>query len=345
MSSTPSACFTEAFSALLSRAELSRELTASAFREILAGRWGDAEIAAVLTALRMKGETAAELSGAASALRDEMVRLPTGRNDVLDTCGTGGDGSGTFNVSTAAALVAAAAGAVVVKHGNRAASSRSGSADVLAELGVPVESGPEWSAACLARCGFAFCFAPTCHPVLARVGPIRRRLGVRTIFNLIGPLANPAGAAYQLLGVGKVDLLDPMAGAVARLGVTRAFLVCGRDGLDEVSLAEPTDVRRVHGKVVEPLVWYPDDFGLGRVLVNELKADGPASSAAMIRSVLAGDDTPAARVTLANAAAALLAAGLAASLGEGVDLARRAVAEGKAQRVLDQLVDRKGRDA
>src|SRR4029079_7472354 len=194
-----------------------------------------------------------------------MVRLVPVSGPVLDTCGTGGDDSGTFNISTAAALVACAAGVPVVKHGNRAVSSKSGSADVLRELGVPVETGPEWAQKCLDRVGFAFCFAPHFHGGMAHVPTLRRRLGVRTLFNLLGPLANPASAPYQLLGVGKPDLLDPMAAAIAPLRIRQAVLVCSVDGLDEVSLAAPTMIRVVRGNEYESLEWNPSDFGLASV--------------------------------------------------------------------------------
>src|SRR5262245_49236322 len=193
----------------------------------------------------MKGETAEELAAAAAVLREAMVKLPAARGGVLDTCGTGGDGTGTFNISTAAALVAAAAGVPVVKHGNRAVSGNSGSADVLAALGVRVEGDGAFARRCLERAGLAFCFAPYFHPALRHVAAVRRRLGIGTLLNCLGPLANPAGAAYQLLGVGRPELLDRMAGALARLGTGRALVVCGRDGLDEVSLGGPTLVREV----------------------------------------------------------------------------------------------------
>jgi anthranilate phosphoribosyltransferase len=264
-----------------------------------------------------------------------MIRLTPPSRPVLDTCGTGGDGSGTFNISTATALVVAGAGVPVVKHGNRSVSSRSGSADVLAALGVGVESGPAWSQSCLNETGFAFCFAPHFHPALAKVGPLRQKLGVRTIFNLLGPLLNPAGAEHQLLGVGRADLLDPMAGALARLGTTRAFLVCGRDGIDEVSLSSPTLVRAVRNGTVESLEWTAADFGLEPVEPGVLRADGPPDSAAIIRQVLAGSDDPARRVVLANAAAALVAAGRAATLRDGVAVAAQSIDSGAARRVLE----------
>jgi anthranilate phosphoribosyltransferase len=306
-------------------------------RQLVTGGYGEAEAAALLTALRMKEETAAELAAAAAALRAEMVRLPTGRDDVLDTCGPGGSGRRTFNISTAAALVAAGAGVPVVKHGNRAVSGRCGSADVLAELGVPVEAGPAWAGRCLAGAGLAFCYAPHFHPTLARLAPLRRRLGVPTLFNLIGPLANPASAAYQLVGVGRPELLDLLAEALARLGVRQAVLVHGTDGLDEVSLSAPTRVRRVRGGRVTAWEWSPADFALEPYDPSELRADGPAESAATVRAVLEGRPGAARRVVLANAAAALWAAERVGDVAEGVQVAARALDEGRALAVLERL--------
>jgi anthranilate phosphoribosyltransferase len=270
-------------------------------------------------------------------LRAHMVHLETGQVDVLDTCGTGGDGTSTFNISTAAALVTAAAGVPVVKHGSRAVSSRTGSADVLAELGVAVESGPAWARRCLEETGFAFCFAPHFHPALKHVAALRRRLHVRTIFNCIGPLANPAGAAYQLLGVGRRELLDPLAGALARLGTKRALLVWACDGLDEVSLSAPTLVREVREGNVREWQWTPADFGLEACAPEQLRADGPVASAAIVRALLDGADGAARRIVLANAAAALFAAERVGSPREGVAAAAAALDSGGARRVLDRL--------
>jgi anthranilate phosphoribosyltransferase len=329
--------FPATLSGLLDRRDLTAEAMRLLLEEVIAGRCGEAETAALLVALRMKGETAEELAAAAGVLRAHAVRLETGRSGVLDTCGTGGDGAGTFNVSTAVALVAAGAGVPVVKHGNRAVSGRSGSADVLAELGVRVEGDAAWARRCLDEAGLAFCFAPHFHPALRHVAEVRRRLNVRTLFNCLGPLANPAGAEYQLLGVGRMEWLDPMAGALARLRTRRAFLVCGRDGLDEVTLAAPTLVREVAGGTVTTHEWTAADFGLEPCAPGDLHADGPAASAAVLRSVLAGDDGPAARVVLANAAAALVAAGRVPGLRDGVALARVTLASGQARRVLDRL--------
>ncbi len=330
--------FPELFPLLLSGRDLPSGRVTEAVRDMVAGRVDDARGAAFLTALRIKGETADEIAAAALVLREQMVRLVPVSGPVLDTCGTGGDDSSTFNISTAAALVAAGAGVPVVKHGNRAVSSKSGSADVLRELGVPIEAGPEWAQKCLERAGFAFCFAPQFHRGLAHVADLRRKLGVRTIFNLLGPLANPASAPYQLLGVGKPELLDPLAGAVAALGTRQAVLVCSFDGLDEVSLAAPTMVRVVRGEEYEAREWNPDEFGLSTVPLRAIKAAGAAESAAIVRGVLNGEDGPARRIVLANAAAALWAAESVKTLREGVERADAALKSGKARGVLEQLI-------
>jgi anthranilate phosphoribosyltransferase len=329
--------FTAGLPQLLEGRELPRHLVRNAVTDMTSGAFHEIEAAAFLIALRMKGESPDELAAAAEVLRLFMVRLRPSDELALDTCGTGGDGTGTFNISTAVALVVAGAGVRVVKHGNRSVSSRSGSADVLAALGVGIEGGPTWAQRTLDECGFAFCFAPHFHPALAKVGPLRRKLGVRTIFNLLGPLLNPAGAEHQLLGVGAAALLDPLAGALARLGTRQAFLVCGRDGLDEVSLAAPTMVRKVTPGGVERLEWTPEDFGLEPVPLTDLRADGPVESAAIIRGVLAGEPGPARRIVLANAAAGLLAAGKVASLRDGVAAAARAIDSGAAGLVLQRL--------
>jgi anthranilate phosphoribosyltransferase len=337
MGITSAAWHTAGLPLLLEHRDLPEALVRAAVADLTAGNFDEAEAAAFLIALRQKGEAASEIAAAVEILRGSMIRLHPPVRPVLDTCGTGGDGTGTFNISTAAALVVAGAGIPVVKHGNRSVSSRCGSADVLAALGVPVESGPAWAQKALERNGFAFCFAPQFHPALAKIGPVRRKLGVRTIFNLMGPLLNPAGAERQLLGVGRRELLDPMAGAMARLGTASAYLVCGQDGLDEVSLSGPTLVRHVRDSAVHTLEWVPDDFGLEAVAVSDMKADGPAASAAIVRSVLAGEDGPCRRIVLANAAAALLAAEQVRSLTEGVREAARSIDSGAAQRVLDGL--------
>jgi anthranilate phosphoribosyltransferase len=335
---SPTPWFGETLADLVARRELPAGRMRALMGDLMAGRCGEAEAAALLVALRMKGETASELAEAAAVLREHMVRWDPGREGVLDTCGTGGDGTGTFNISTAAALVAAACGVPVVKHGNRAASGRSGSADVLAALGVRVEGDCASARRCLDAAGLAFCFAPQFHPAMRHVADVRRRLGVATLFNCLGPLANPASAPYQLLGVGRPELLDRMAGALARLSTRRALVVCGADGLDEVSLSAPTRVREVRGGAVASWEWTPADFGLEPCAVADLRAEGPEASAAVVRGVLEGRDGPAARVVLANAAAALVAAERVRDPAEGVARARAALAEGRARAVLERLV-------
>jgi anthranilate phosphoribosyltransferase len=329
--------FREVLAALLSRRELRESQTRNTLAALLDGLLGEVEAATFLIALRMKGETADEIAAGAQVLRDRMIRWDTGLPAVLDTCGTGGDGAGTFNISTATAFVVAAAGVPVVKHGNRAVSSRSGSIDVLACLGVTPAADPDTARCRLQQCGLAFCSAPSFHPALKQLGPLRRRLGVSTLFNWLGPLANPAGAAHQLLGVGRPELLDPIAGALAKLGTRRALVVSSRDGLDEISLSASTLVREVRGSQIIPWEWTAADFGLEPCKIDDLRADGPEASAAMIRSVLQGQGGAASRVVLANAAAALLAAEKAGTLQEGVALASAAVAGGQALRVLESL--------
>ncbi len=330
--------FTAALAAWLERRDLDPVHMCELMEQILSGACRDVELAALLVALRMKGESSGELAAAGAVLREHMVPFRTGRLDALDTCGTGGDGLGTFNISTATALVAAAAGVPVVKHGNRAVSSRSGSADVLSVLGVSLTHDDERSRRCLEQAGMVFCLAPNHHPALRHVGEVRRRLGVRTLFNALGPLVNPAGARHQLLGVGWPELLDSMAGALLRLDAHHALLVHGSDGLDEVTLSGVTLVRQVRDGEVRALEWQPEDFELEPCRPEELKAASPEESAGIIREVLQGRPGAPLRVVLANAAAALLAAEQVDSLPEGVARARTAVVSGAAAHVLEQLV-------
>lgn len=337
------------FVSILSQLLDRRDLTADQMRRLMIGLLGDeltdTDLAAALVALRMKGETADELAAAAGVMRQYCKPLVTGRDSVLDTCGTGGDGLATFNISTATAFVVAAAGVPVVKHGNRAVSSTSGSADVLANLGVTTSGNPADARRCLDAANMAFCLAPVYHPAAARAAVVRRRLGMRTLFNALGPLCNPADASFQLLGVGRQEWLDPMAGALARLGIQRAVLVHARDGLDEVSLTAPTDVRVVENHSVFVRVWTPDDFGLPFHSLDRLRAENVETSAAIIRDVLAGKTGPARDVVLANAAAALWVAGRAERLTDGVTVAATAIDSGKANAVLDALVQNSRQDA
>jgi anthranilate phosphoribosyltransferase len=294
-------------------------------------------VVAALVALRTKGETATELAAAARFLRGHMKRMPYENLETLDTCGTGGDDASTFNISTATALVAAAAGVPVVKHGNRAISSRSGSADVLHALGVATEICLEHTRGCLKEVGIAFCYAPYFHPILKQLASVRTRLGVRTLFNFIGPLLNPAESSFQLIGVGQRSLLDPMAEAVASLGTRHTILVCGQDGLDEVTLTGPTIVREVTGEKVVSHQWTPESFDLPACLVSDLHASGPEESASQIKAIFEGHPGPRADIVVANAAVALLAAEKVDSLGAGVALSREVLQKGEALRVLQRL--------
>lgn len=330
--------FSELLATLMDRRPLSADRMRGAIREMMEGLWDESRIAAFLTALRHKGETGEEIAAAAAVLRDHMVRLDVGGIEVLDTCGTGGDGSGTFNISTAAALVAAGAGVPVVKHGNRAASGHTGSADVLAAWGFELDSDPACARRCLKQAGLAFCFAPRFHPAMRHVAAARRRMGFRTLFNCLGPLANPAGACYQLIGVGHLDWLEPLADAVRRLGTRRALLVHGRDGMDEVSLAGPTLVREIRNGQVSSWEWNAKEFDLAPCSLKELRVDGPHESADRILAILNGEESPAARVVWANASAALFAADKAETPAQGVDQARDAIATGKARAVLARLL-------
>ena len=322
---------------LFERRELADATMRGIVQDMVTGQLAEPEAAAFLVALRMKGETPGEIASAASVLRQHMIHLDPGSADILDTCGTGGDGSGTFNISTATALVLAGCGIKIVKHGNRSVSSKSGSADVLTALGVKIDGDAAFAQRSLAETGFTFCFAPHFHPALKNVGALRRRLGVPTIFNCLGPLANPAGAARQLLGVGRRDLLDRMAQALAILGTQRALLVCSDDGLDEVSLSAPTQVREVIGNTVRSLTWSPEEFGVERCSLPELAATDAEASARIVGSVLAGEPSAAARITVVNAAAGLLAAERVTTLRDGVAIAAEAIRSGQAQAVLDKL--------
>lgn len=324
---------------LLEGQSLDETLATQAFDAIFSGAWSPAQIASFLTALRLRGETVDELVGAATVMRRRMLPAPA-RADLLDTCGTGGDRSGTFNISTAAALVAAAAGVPVSKHGNRAVSSASGSADVLSHLGVPVELPPPAVIECLEAVGITFFFAPTWHPAMKAVMPVRKELGFRTIFNFLGPLCNPAGAGLQLVGTGSGAWAERIATALLRLGTRSATVVCGADGLDEVSLAGPTLAWCVRGRDIFREEWTPASFGLPTHDPAAWRVGGPADSARVIRAVLEGQGGPCRDIVLANAAAALWTSGKVADLPAGVALAGETVDSGAGARKLEQWIDR-----
>jgi len=316
---------------------LTREETEDLFGQLMDGKVSDPLKAALLVALRMKGEEACEVCGAASAMRRRATPIPHTRPSVVDTCGTGGDGRGTFNISTAAALVAAAAGLVIAKHGNRSVSSRSGSADVLSALGVPIEISPETAGRALDSIGIAFLFAPLLHPAMREVMPVRRELGMRTIFNLLGPLTNPAGARRQLMGVYAAALVPMIARVLADLGSEHALVVHGSDGLDEITTTGPTWVGEVIAGEVRTYTVEPERFGLRRASLAELAGGEPEENATLMRRVLAGEPGPLADITALNAGAALYAGGTVERLEDGVELARTTLASGAGAAKLEAL--------
>lgn len=326
--------------ALADRHDLPSDLAEDAFAQVMAGEATPVQTAALLMGLRAKGETADEVVGAAVALRAEMVRVtPASLEGLIDTCGTGGGSLGTFNISTAATLVAAGAGARVAKHGNRSFTSCSGSADVLEALGVPIPQDAPSATSMLERCGMTFLFAPLFHPAMRHVGPVRRELGLTTIMNLLGPLANPAGVRRQLVGVPEVSRAPLMAAALARLDCERAFVVHARAGMDEISPVGPTDVWEVDRGGVRTWVLEPDAFGLPSGDLAELAGGSPEDNARIVERVVSGEDAGSVRfaAVVINAAAALVAAGGLTRFEDGVAAARESVASGRAARVLEEL--------
>lgn len=318
--------------------DLSMNEMSEAIHHIMNGGCDEETIGLLLMALKAKGETIDEVAGAAEAMRRHMTKIESNHKELLDTCGTGGSGRGTFNISTASAIVTAAAGVPVAKHGNRAMSSSTGSADVLAELGVNIEADIATVERCLDRLGICFCFAPLMHGAMKHVAPVRRKLGVRTIFNLLGPLCNPAGACYQLLGVGIPEIRPLMSGALQRLGTKRALVVSGADGMDEVSLGGTTNVTEVDANSSTDFQWNPDTFGLESAGTETMLATTPGESAKMIRDILAGKPGPPRDVVVLNAAAALWLAGRENDPRKAAQKAGNAIDDGTAKDLLDRLV-------
>ncbi|MGA8432379.1 MAG: anthranilate phosphoribosyltransferase [Candidatus Sulfotelmatobacter sp.] len=339
----------------LTRAE-SREVMA----EVLAGQCSDAQIAALLVALHMKGETVEEIVGFAEAIRAAAAPLPvleqpalvvsgTGRDALdssdqtssflVDTSGTGGDASGTFNISTATALVAAGAGVRVAKHGNRSISSKCGSADVVEALGIDIQLSPERSAQCLREIGICFLYAPNLHPAMKQVQKVRRELRLRTIFNLLGPLTNPAHASGQVVGVYALDLVEKLAEALSMLGLRRALVVHGLDGLDEISISGPTRIAESREGIVRTYELTPEEFGLQRAPLADIAGGDAAENAAIIRGILGGKTSPHRDVVLLNSAAALVAAGKADHLAKAFPIARQAIDSRAAAAKLEALMN------
>jgi anthranilate phosphoribosyltransferase len=327
----------DALKRLMAGEGLSRQETEHLFGLLMDGLVSEPLQAALLVALRLKGESREEITGAAAAMRRRVLGIPHSRTGVIDTCGTGGDGRGSFNVSTAAALVAAAAGAPVAKHGNRSVSSRSGSADVLAALEVSIDLAPEAAARALDEVGIAFLFAPRLHPAMARVAPVRRELAVRTLFNVLGPLTNPAGARRQLLGVFDRSLVELLAGVLCDLGCEHALVVHGSDGLDEITTTGPTHVAEVREGEVAVYDLEPIELGVPRARPADLAGGDPAHNASVMRRLLAGEGGALAEAVALNAGAALYVAGLASDLASGLKRARAVLGSGAAAEKLEEL--------
>jgi anthranilate phosphoribosyltransferase len=330
------------------RQSLSRDEARAVMTEVLTGQCTDAQIAALLVALHMKGETVEEIVGFAEAIRAAATSLELHRNSTLDvsgterdalvdTCGTGGDASGTFNISTATAFVVAGAGVRVAKHGNRSVTSKCGSADVMEALGVNINLPPARLAACLEQVGIAFLFAPAMHSAMKYVQPARRELRLRTVFNLLGPLTNPAGATCQVVGVYSDDLVEKLAEALSMLGLHRALVVHGSDGLDEITITGPTRVGEVREGRVQTYEVTPEEFGLPRAALDDISGGDAALNASLICDVLAGNNSARRDVVLLNAAAALVAAGRADHLRDAVPLAANAIDSGAALNKLEKL--------
>ena len=330
--------YSELLSTVIARDDLSRRQAYWAFTRIMDGQWTGAQIAAMLTALAAKGETVDEITAAAQAMRDHAVKIDTGGLDVIDTCGTGGTGLRTFNISTTAALVLAGAGVKVAKHGNRTNTRSSGSADVLEALGVNLDAGGQAVSESLKQAGICFCYARLCHPAMKHAGPVRKELGIRTIFNVLGPLTNPAGARRQLMGVFSDALTEPVARVLGNLGAERVMVVHAADGLDEISTTSETQVSLFDGGEVSTKVITPEDFGIERAAMDDLLVDSPEASADVIRAVLSGQSGPARDIVLLNAAAGLFVAGKADDMQSGLEKAAESIDSGAAAEALDKLI-------
>jgi anthranilate phosphoribosyltransferase len=322
---------------LMGGRDLGTDESAAALGEILSGAATPAQIAAFITALRIKGETVEEMTGFVRSMLAHAEPLHVS-GDLVDTCGTGGDRSRSINVSTIAALVVAGAGARVCKHGGRAASSAAGSADVLEALGVVIDLGPTGVARCIDEVGMGFCFAPRFHPAMRHAIPVRRELGVATVFNFLGPLANPARARFQVVGVSDPAMTDKMVGVLRANGCRRAMVVHGADGLDELSTTGPTAVVAIEGSDVRQFTVDPAALGLAPARLDELQGGDAATNAALVERVLAGERGPHRDIAVLNAAAGLVVAGLSRDLSEGVERARAVIDDGAAQQALEGLV-------
>ena len=327
-----------AIRAVIERRDLDGGQMTGVMHSIMTGECTPAQVGGFLVGLRMKGETVREIAAAAAVMRRLATRVEVDRSHLVDTCGTGGDARGTFNISTASALVAAGAGVRVAKHGNRSVSGRSGSADVLEAAGVRLDLAPERIARCIDEAGVGFLFAPAHHGAMKHaIGP-RREMAVRTIFNVLGPLTNPAGALRQVIGVFDRERVEPLARVLGELGSEHVMVVHSEDGLDELSVGAPTHVAELRDGAVRSFVLDAGELGFARAPVESIAVDTPAASLDVIRSVLAGESGPAADITVLNAAAAIYVSGIAPSLEDGIGRARGSIGSGLASNALDRLV-------
>ena len=330
--------FTTLIEKLVRHEDLTTEEASAVMDEVMEGRAPQTALAAILAGLAMKGERPAEIVGFAKTMRAHAVKLATPAGEVFDTCGTGGDRSGTFNISSAAAIVVAACGVTVAKHGNRSVSSRCGSADVFEHLGVNINASPAVVERTLFEANLAFFFAPTFHPAMKHAGPTRRELGIRTVFNLLGPLTNPAGATRQIVGVPRSELTEPIARALMLLGSSRAWVVHGADGIDEISTTGHTKVSECRDGAVHTFYIHPADFGVSKSMPADLRGGDAAQNASIIREVLAGRAGAHRDVVALNAGAALFIAGKAASIADGIRRASSAIDAGAARATLATMV-------
>ena len=328
-----------ALARIVARESLREAEMEAVFHQLMDGAATPAQMAGLLVALRMKGETVDEITGAVRAMRAHAAAVRPRAAVVVDTCGTGGDQRGTFNISTAAALIAAGAGLTIAKHGNRAMSGTVGGADVLEALGVKIDLAPERVAECIDTVGLGFLFAPTFHPAMKHAAGPRRELGVRTIFNLIGPLANPAGARHQVVGVFAAHWTEPLAQALGRLGSVHALVVHGDDGLDEISLAAPTQISEWKDGALRTFRVTPEELGVARCRGSDLDGGDSQTAASIIHGIVAAAPGPRADIAVVNAAAAIYVGGLATSIAAGIDRARDAIRSGRARQKLEQLVE------
>ncbi len=324
---------------LIERGDLLREEMRSVMHQVMQGAATPAQIGAFLAALRMKGETVDEITAAAEVMRELVSPVDLSGPNLIDTCGTGGDASGTFNISTAAAFVVAAAGGKVAKHGNRSVSSRSGSADLLEAAGVNLTLTAQQVAQCVDQIGVGFMFAPHHHPAMKHAGGPRREMGIRTLFNLLGPLANPAGAPNQLIGVFSAEWVEPLAEVLRQLGAGHVLVVHAEDGLDEISIGAATDVAELQAGDVKCYQVTPEQFGFQRVALSSIKAANVEESLAIVQSVLDNQPGPARDIVALNAGAAIYAAELAESIEQGVQLALSVIASGAARNKFDRLIE------